>query len=234
MHGGEATRYLERIRLIRQWPIQLLSIGFLILSSPAWPADLTVGLRDQSGKPVEDAVISVTSQAPDAEIPPRPLPVTKLIDQKNEAFVPFLEIFRPGDRLVFHNSDVTRHHVYSFSSIKSFEFVLATGESSAPISLDEPGVIAIGCNIHDSMIAYAFVSNAPWVGRSDANGKVLIEGLHAGAYTVAVWHPRQHPGKEQAPQRITIDPVVTSVNAAFSLSLLPDPREPENRERTVY
>ena len=234
MQGGEATTYLERNYLIRRWFIRILSIGFLIPWSPAFTADLTVGLRDQFGKPVEDAVISVNTLASDVEIPPRPLPLTKVIDQKNESFIPFLEIFRPGDFLVFHNSDATRHHVYSFSAIKSFEFVLATDERSAPISLNSPGVIAIGCNIHDSMIAYAFVSNAPWVGRSDANGSVQIIGLQAGIYSVAVWHPRQYPGKEQAPQRITIDPVVTSVRAAFALSLLPDPREPDNRERAVY
>lgn len=211
-----------------------LMIGFA-LSSPALAgADLRVDLRDQNGEPVADAVVSVTPLSPDVAVPVRAPALTKSIDQRNEAFVPFLEIFRPGDRLVFHNNDDTRHHVYSFSPIKSFEFVLAKGETSAPIELDKAGVFAVGCNIHDAMIAYVYISDAPWIGRSDQRGIVRIDGLPPGAFSVSVWHAWQELGKEQPPRRITIDPVVTSVGAEFTLSLVPDRREPGNLERSTY
>ena len=43
----------------------------------------------------------------------------KIIDQRDETFIPYVEIFRPGDQVVFRNSDRTRHHVYSFAPAKS-------------------------------------------------------------------------------------------------------------------
>ncbi|MEO8671753.1 MAG: methylamine utilization protein [Tahibacter sp.] len=197
-------------------------------------AELFVQLSDVHGKPIEDAVVSVTPQSAGQPISPRPASVTRYIDQKNETFVPYLQVFRPGDRLVFRNSDPTRHHVYSFAPAKSFEFVLTSGESSTPLILDKLGAVAVGCNIHDSMIAYLYISDAPWIGRSGADGRVRLEGLPAGVYAINVWHPQLRPGKVQAPQQITIDPVVTAVNAAFVLSLLPDPRRPADRERLDY
>jgi len=205
--------------------------AFVALPLPA--AELVVRLADAHGKPVEDAVVSVMPQA-GAAAKPVPAPVTKIIDQKNETFVPYLEIFRPGDRVQFRNSDSTRHHVYSFAQAKAFEFVLTSGESSAPLVLDKPGDIAVGCNIHDAMIAYLYVSDAPWVARSAGDGKAHIVELPPGAYSVSVWHPQQRPGKAQAPQTLTIDPAVTDVTAAFVLSLLPDPRQPADRERSAY
>jgi len=205
--------------------------AFVALPLPA--AELIVRLADARGRPVEDAVVSVTPQSA-APVKAAPTSVTKVIDQKNETFVPYLEIFRPGDRVQFRNSDSTRHHVYSFAQAKAFEFVLMSGESSAPLMLDKPGDIAVGCNIHDAMIAYLYVSDAPWVARSGSDGKAHIADLPPGAYRVAVWHPQQRPGKTEAPQTLTIDPAVTDVTAAFVLSLLPDPRRPADRERSAY
>ena len=119
-------------------------------------------------------------------------------------FVPYIEVFRPGDRVVFRNSDDTRHHVYSFSKVKAFEFVLRPGESSPPLVLDKPGVIAAGCNIHDSMITYLFVSDAPWIARSGADGKVKLAEIPPGSFRVVAWHPRLRPGKPVPAQDLTV------------------------------
>ncbi|WP_440224302.1 hypothetical protein ACQQ2N_03565 [Dokdonella sp. MW10] len=207
--------------------------GFAAAAGRVDAAELVVAIVDGQGAPVEDAVVTATPRDASLAPPPR-APATRVIDQKDERFVPTLEVFRPGDRLVFHNSDPTRHHVYSFADAKAFEFVLASGEQSAPIVLDKPGIIAAGCNIHDTMIAHAFVSDAPWLARSDATGHVRIEGLRAGIYDIAVWHPRQRPGRALAPQPVTIDAVVTSVAATFTLPLLADPHGDHGRERSGY
>lgn len=211
-----------------------LVLAWLAAAFHAGAADLSVNLRDQNGRPVGGAIVTVEAPGAGSTLPAPPAPVEKSIDQRNQAFVPDLETFRVGDRLVFRNNDNTRHHVYSFSKVKSFEFVLAKGENAAPIAFDKPGVIAVGCNIHDAMIAYLFVSDAPWIGRTDAGGNVRLEGLPAGAFLVSAWHQRQDPGAEQSPHTITIDPSVTSVEATLNLQLLPDPAEPGDRERSVY
>ena len=107
-----------------------------------------------------------------------------VIDQKNLMFLPYIEVFRPGDAVVFRNSDGTRHHVYSFSPAKAFEFVLAPGQSSPPMTLDQAGVIVVvGCNIHDQMASYLVVSDAPWIATTGKDGRAIFPDAAAPAPT---------------------------------------------------
>ena len=200
-------------------------------------AELAVVLDDGHGHPVADAVVTVlprgqSERSPEAKR--RRAPQRKTIDQKDLAFVPYIEVFRPGDEVVFRNSDGTRHHVYSFSPIKSFEFVLAPGQSSAPQRLDSTRVIAVGCNIHDQMITYLYISDAPWIARSDSAGRVEVKGLPAGTYDVRVWQPRLRPGRPDLVQSTTIVAALESKVLTFALPLLPDPRLQFDREHTRY
>jgi plastocyanin len=203
------------------------------LAMVAHAAGLSVRIVDGHGAPVADAVVTVVSRvaAPAASAQP---PRTRVIDQKNLTFVPYIEVFRPGDSVVFRNSDNTRHHVYSFSPAKAFEFVLAPGQSSAPLALDKSGVVAVGCNIHDRMIAYLYISDAPWVAQSGAEGKVSFDGLPAGAYEVRVWQPRLRPNKPDLAQTATVLADADPQTLTFTLSLLPDPRTQFDREHTSY
>lgn len=202
---------------------------FLLAAVPALASELIVRVDDGHGRPAEDAVVSARMQG--QATPPHDAAI-KIIDQRDETFIPFVEIFRPGDQVVFRNSDRTRHHVYSFSPAKTFEFVIAPGESAAPVKLDHPGEISVGCNIHDQMIAHLYVSDAPWIARSQADGSAVLEGLPAGTYELVVWHPRLRPGRPEPRQTIVVQDTPTTVT--FSLPLLPDPRQPGDRERTRY
>lgn len=198
-------------------------------------ADLEVRIADERGRPVADAVVTVwpatPGSPPTAEAAP---PRRRVIDQRNLAFVPYLEVFRPGDEVVFHNSDNTRHHVYSFSPARRFDFVLASGEDSRPQRLETPGVIAVGCNIHDGMIAYLYVSAAPWRARTDARGHAGFSGLPAGRYEVRAWQPRLRPGKPEPVQVVDLQDGATARLVRFPLSLLPDPRRRFDREHVHY
>ena len=134
----------------------------LAFATTAHAAGLVVQINNDKGHPVSDAVVTVLPQDATQKVPDRHAPSsTKIIDQKNEMFDPYIATFRPGDKVLFRNSDEMRHHVYTFSPLKPFEFVLVPGESSKPIELDQTGVIAVGCNIHDQMITYLYVSDAP-------------------------------------------------------------------------
>ena len=215
-----------------QW---LGSLIFLV-STAALAADLNVVVTDQRGKPVGDAIVTVLPQGggnPQA-LPPRPAPRTKNIDQIALTFVPYIEVFRPGDKVVFRNSDKTRHHVYSFSPVKAFEFMLSPGESSSPLELEKSGVVAVGCNIHDSMITYLYVSDAPWIARSGADGKASIDDLPAGNYTVRVWQPRLRPGRPDLAQSAVLVNSTERKTLNFALTLLPDSRRQFDREHTQY
>jgi hypothetical protein len=136
--------------------------------------------------------------------------------------------------VVFHNSDNTRHHAYSFAPARQFEFVLAPGESSAPLQLDKLGVIAVGCNIHDHMITYLYVTDAPHVAHSGGDGIAQLSNLPKGDYAARVWHPLLRPGIGVDVQRLTINEATELKDLEFTLSLLPDPRLPPDRERSGY
>ncbi|HEU4664962.1 MAG TPA: methylamine utilization protein [Dokdonella sp.] len=204
------------------------SAAWLLVSTVA-AAELDVVVVDARGTPAEDAVVSVHGGG----TPPARAPLTHEIDQRSETFIPYVEVFRPGDRVVFRNSDRTRHHVYSFAPAKSFEFVVAPGGDTPALVLDRVGEIAVGCNIHDRMITHLYVSDAPWVAKSDAQGHAVFRDLPAGRLAVRVWHPQLRPGKAEPEQ--TVDVGVGAASLRFSLPLLPDPRpDPGDRERARY
>jgi plastocyanin len=216
---------------------RLFVILALLGATTAAAAELEVRVADRRGTPVADAVVTVVVRGAGAAAPrretPRPSP-PRLIDQKGLAFVPYVEVFRPGDEVAYRNSDKLRHHVYSFSPIKAFEFVLAPGASSAPLKLERSGVVAVGCNIHDGMINYLYISDAPWAARTDARGVVAFDGLPAGAYDVRVWQPRLPPKRPDLVQSGLSLRADERRHLTFTLSLLPDSRLQFDREHTRY
>ena len=157
----------------------------------------TAEITDQDGKPVQNAVVSLV---PDVKttMPPAStrLPNDKVIDQRFETFIPIVTIVPRNGRVVFANSDPTTHQVYSFSAAKQFEITLARDTSSPPIAFPNAGVAALGCNIHDNMIAYVFVADSPWTGLTGDDGRVVIEDVPPGNYQAQVWHYRYPPRRE--------------------------------------
>ena len=203
--------------------MRALAAAVLLISTAVRAAagDLTVQIYDGHGQPAGDAVVTLRSD--NVQRAETRAPETKIVDQRDETFLPYVEIFRPGDSVVFRNSDTTRHHVYSFAAAKSFEFVIAPGDSTPPVVLDRVGEIPVGCNIHDQMITHLYVSDAPWLVRTKADGRAVFDNLSAGSYNVDVWHPQLRPGRPGPSKTVTIDTAQSSVQ--LTVSLLPDPRQ---------
>jgi plastocyanin len=203
--------------------IQALSIAVLTASAPAWAASLKLQVTDQGGQPLADAVATLYAETPDSAA--RPAAREHFVDQKDETFLPLVEIVPVGDTVIFRNSDRTRHHVYTFSPLATppFDFILKPNENSVPIRLQKPGVIPVGCNIHDFMLNYLFVTDARWAGKTDAKGAVTLADVPPGAYTVKLWHPRLRPGAQQPASPVTV--AGDQGSAALSMTVLPPPRE---------
>jgi plastocyanin len=193
----------------------------MVTAVRAAAGDLTVQIDDGHGQPAGDAVVTLRSD--NVQRADMRAPETKVVDQHDETFIPYVEIFRPGDSVVFRNSDTTRHHVYSFAAAKSFEFVIAPGDSAPPVVLDRVGEIPVGCNIHDQMITHLYVSDAPWIVRTKPDGHAAFGDLPPGTYKVDVWHPQLRPGRAGPSKTVTIDGAQSSVS--LTVSLLPDPRQ---------
>lgn len=204
-----------------------MGVCLFLASAAATAADLVVHVADVRGRPVADAVVTLAPQG-DTPLPAQWHPAqTRVINQKNLMFMPYVQVFRPGDMVVFRNSDRTRHHVYSFSQAKAFEFVLAPGQSSQPLTLDSAGVVAVGCNIHDQMATYLFVSQAPWIAQSRSDGAAVFADLPPGTYAVDTWHPRLRRGTASMSRTTVVVRAGAPAALTIPLSLLPDP----NRHR---
>ncbi len=165
----------------------LLSRAALLLAAagPASAATLEVAAYQADGRPVADAVVTLRGPA-DA-----PQGVLKAdMDQRGQRFAPHVLAVHTGTQVRFPNSDNIRHQVYSFSAAKRFELRLYEGTPTDPLLFDKPGVVVLGCNIHDWMLGYIYVTDDPRFGVSDAQGRVYLEHLPAGDYHLTLWHPQ--------------------------------------------
>jgi len=161
----------------------VLLTGFF---SATLQAAVTIEVIDAEGKPLEDAVVELIN--PDI---PATTQVKAEVRQQDLTFVPFVSAVVQGTRVEFPNMDKTRHHVYSFSPAKVFELKLYAGKPEAPILFDKPGIVALGCNIHDYMQAYIYVGESPHLAVTATSGKVQFD-VPAGDYQLKLWHPWQN------------------------------------------
>lgn len=141
----------------------------VLFSHAAVSANIDLVIKDQHGVVLPNAVVEI-GQANTAFKPTNPsvkkLPVA-VIDQVNKQFLPELLIVQQGQLVNFPNSDNIRHNVYSFSSAKSFQLKLYSGQPKEPIIFDTQGVVVLGCNIHDSMVGYIYVAKSEQVYKTD-------------------------------------------------------------------
>lgn len=206
-----------------------LVLAALALAAPTAGATLEVRVTSTGGHPLQDAAI--TLQPADGAGTAPPPATTRSIDQVDETFVPLLQVFRTGDSVVFRNSDDTRHHAYSFARARPFELEMQPGESSAPLLLPRSGLVPVGCNIHDRMITYLFVSDAPFVARSGTDGVARFDGLSPGRYTLAAWHPWLRD--RDAPAQRIIELTEPAPPVVLVLDVHPE-RRPDDPERVDY
>lgn len=172
-----------------------------VLARDAGAAAVEARVVDGDGEAVEDAVLMVFPEAGGAG-PAKPDVVD--VDQKDKEFVPRISAVAVGTKIRFPNYDQIRHHVYSFSPAKTFEIPLYKGIPADPIIFDEPGVVTLGCNIHDWMQGWVLVTDAPWFARTGADGRVRIDGLPAGPARLRVWHPELDGKPEQTERTVTL------------------------------
>jgi plastocyanin len=144
-------------------------ISALLFASPALAGDLTVSVRDTAGRPVRDAVITVT---PAGGVPRGPIRFSwpMRVAQQNIQFDPYVLIAPVGATVSFPNLDRVRHHVYSFSRGNRFEIELYGRDETRTHVFTSVGVAALGCNIHDQMLAYVKVVDTPWAAKTGATG----------------------------------------------------------------
>jgi hypothetical protein len=187
----------------------------------AQAAEIAAAVKDRQGRPVPDAVVvAVPVDGLPRFAPPA---AREIMDQVNSEFVPHVKPVLAGSSVFFPNKDNIRHQVYSFSPAKPFELPLYAGTPAKPVVFDKPGVVVLGCNIHDWMIGYIYVSESPYFARTGADGSALLRDLPARQYTVRVWHP-QMQGTEDATRQAANLAAGARADLAWDLALKPDLR----------
>ncbi len=208
-----------------------LALVVLGLGAAAGPAGGAAGtldalVKDDRGQPVADAVVSLT---PLGGTPPARKPAPAVMDQVNREFVPHVLPVQVGTAVSFPNRDNIRHHVYSFSPARKFELPLYIGTPAAPVVFDTPGVVALGCNIHDWMLGYIYVLPTPWFARTGQDGRARLGGLPPGAYEARVWHPRMRAATEKTARPVTLGADVARLE--FAVALRPAVHRPRRDDR---
>lgn len=182
----------------------LLSASALLLAGNASAMTLHSIVKDDAGKPVKDAVVYAT--ALEGAAPSSQGSREAVMDQENKEFIPYVLPIQVGTSVRFPNKDEVRHHVYSISPAKKFELPLYKGTPAAPVVFDKPGVVVIGCNIHDWMLAYIYVMETPFFAKTGEDGKADLRDLPKGPYEVRVWHPRMKGSPETTVKRVAASP----------------------------
>jgi plastocyanin len=189
-----------------------LVLAALGLVASAQAASLTVTVTDAAGKPLVDAVALLDPAAGKLAVKPG---ADVEISQAKRTFSPRVTLVTTGTKVTFPNFDTVRHHVYSFSPIKTFELKLYAGVPNLPITFDKPGFAVLGCNIHDTMAAWVVVADTPWSARSAANGRAHIDNLPPGVYRLRVWHP----GLPLTPEPTAVALSIGSADLAHAVKL---------------
>ncbi|MGB9989707.1 methylamine utilization protein [Pseudoduganella rhizocola] len=167
-------------------PTRLAALLTLIPASAAFASGVTVQLSDAAGKPIQDAVVYVEAE-PGQAVPKTMKPAE--IAQKGLKFIPTVTVIQTGSRISFPNNDRVRHHIYSFSPAHKFDQKLYSGTTAEPQTFEKPGVVVLGCNIHDKMVAYVRVVDTPFFAKTDAKGMAQVDMPAAGGkYIVKAWH----------------------------------------------
>src|SRR5580700_2199037 len=201
----------------------LAGLTLIGTAAPGLGAELRVLVKDHHGKSVADAVVLATPS--DSKIAQRAKTPADAVDQVDKQFVPYVKPVFLGSKVRFPNSDHIRHQVYSFSHAKVFELPLYAGTDAPPVVFDKPGVVVLGCNIHDWMVGYIYVSDTPFFAKTEVAGTASIDNLPPGDYSVRVWHPSMEQGEETTARRVTLN-VDGPTSVTWELGLKPAFRVP--------
>jgi plastocyanin len=199
----------------------LLAILLVLLAAaPATAGDLVVQVRTAGGAPVPNAVVTLY---PGGRPSPPGAGGNYQIAQRDLQFSPFVLVVPVGADVSFPNFDNVRHHVYSFSPVRRFELRLYAREQARSVHFDRPGIVPLGCNIHDAMIAFIDVVDTGFAARTDASGQARFTAIPGGQVLARIWHPYLRAPANQLELRVAV-PDHGTVSQAVPVNLRPPPR----------
>lgn len=195
----------------------ILALSLLSASFFAQSKQISVSVLTEQNVPVSNVVVYLTPKNPKQSNISNKI---KIMDQVNTQFLPHILAIQKDTQVRFPNSDSIKHHVYSFSQAKTFELQLYKELQADPLLFSNLGVVELGCNIHDWMLGYIFVVDTPYFGKTDIQGKVVLD-LPDGEYQLDVWHPRVQDKFSDLSKQVTL-PAESEMKIILGAALLPD------------
>jgi plastocyanin len=170
---------------MKQLLVTVLAVSWLAASAVA-DAGVAVTVKGNMGEAVADAVVSLVPL--DGPAPPPASGAPPQIAQEGQEFTTYVTVVQAGTNVIFPNKDTVQHHVYSLSKAKKFELPLYNPGQAESIAFEVSGLVALGCNIHDWMLAYLLVVPTPYFAKTDRAGEASV-AAPPGRYRLELWHP---------------------------------------------
>ena len=177
------------IRELRHWCALALS-GLTLAFGSAIASEVQIRILDRDGEPVPEVAVFARVVGESFEAGAGQAAASWSVGQHDLIFDPYFSIVRTGTEIRFSNDDDVRHHVYSFSDVRRFDFTIDSGTvDGESLSFDKAGVVTLGCNIHDDMLAYILVVDTPHYAMTNADGLATLE-TGPGRFELSIWTPR--------------------------------------------
>ena len=114
-----------------------------------------------------------------------------VLDNKQCAFAPHVQVAVVGSELLLKNSDPILHTVHARLGQETLFNVGLPTWRQVTKRLVRPGVVKINCDVlHTWMSAAIVITDTPHFAVSDPNGNFLIERLAPGRYRAEIWHEK--------------------------------------------
>lgn len=117
-------------------------------------------------------------------------PKTLVIDMEDKVYQPGFSTISAGDTVVFVNKDNIRHNVFSSSGNNAFDLGTYGAGLKRAVTLDEPGIVKIYCNIHAEMATFIAVGNQGLSAQTDDQGRYQLNQVPPGSYEIIIWNIR--------------------------------------------
>lgn len=116
------------------------------------------------------------------------------IQQKDRAFTPTVAVVERGTTLRFPNLDPVFHNVFSPSASQPFDLgTYRAGDPARSVTLHNPGVVEIFCNMHAKMRASVLVVPNAHYARVGTDGTFKLDRVPVGTRKLVVWAPDAKP-----------------------------------------
>ncbi len=190
------------------------------ISASALAAPASFLVTDNTGAPLPHAVVALVPTSPGAKQTANTIPAKPAVmAQREKQFDPHVVAVQKGQKVEFPNQDSIKHQVYSLTDIQEFDFLVESGKTSSGPAMHTKGKITLGCNIHDWMLAYIYVTDTPFFGTTDSEGKVTVDLPDGETFQWQVMHPRIP--EDQFLSGDISTPLSKTLNVNLTMDLLP-------------